>query len=478
MKRLPIIRKIDNLGAPELVFELVSDKNYSFFLDSSLVSRKWGRYSIIGWDPWLVLKAKKDLLEINQNGKVFQKNADPFETLREYLKNWSFKRKIMNLPFVGGCVGYLSYDLGSHLVGIDELARKDVDWPDYEIAFYDTAIIFDHLKKESYVCSTGFPEISLKDRLRRAEERLEEFLNIIQKRLRLIIFRKNEPIIKGDFKSSFTKQSYCSAVEEVKRYIKEGSVYVLNLAQHFSFNLEADAWELYKKLRQISPTNYSAFLNFEDVKVLSVSPECFLKVEGSKAVTKPIKGTRPRGRCKEKDLKLRNELRSDEKEKAELSMIVDLERNDFSRVCVPGSVRVKNLYKIEKYANVFQMTATVEGLIDKKYDMIDLLKATFPGGSITGAPKISAMKIIESLEPVRRGPYTGSLGFISFNGNSEFNILIRTIFLKEKKAYVSVGSGITVDSNPESEYIETLYKAKPLFSALGATELWNELFDL
>ena len=267
-------------------------------------------------------------------------------------------------------------------------------------------------------------------------------------------------------KSNFTKQEYIDSIEKVRQYIRSGDIYQANLTQRFEGKTKRSAFDIYSELREVGPTIFGGLLNFEDVQVISNSPERFIKVENRKIQTRPIKGTRPRGDNPEQDEFFKTELSNSEKDKAELLMIVDLERNDLGRVSEIGSVKVPELFKIEAYANVYHLVATIESEIDKDKDIYEVIKATFPGGSITGAPKIRAMEVIEELEPTRRNVYTGSIGYIGFDGLADLNIAIRTIVKKDDRITFQVGGGITWDSNPEDEYMETLHKAKSIMKTL------------
>ncbi|MCK4262328.1 aminodeoxychorismate synthase component I, partial [bacterium] len=265
-------------------------------------------------------------------------------------------------------------------------------------------------------------------------------------------------------------EGYLNAVRRAKDYIGKGDIYQVNLSQRFSADFSTPPYELYKRLRSINPAPFASFLNFDGVAIVGASPERFLRLRGGKVETRPMKGTRPRGKSLEEDSKLREELLQSEKDKAELVMIVDLERNDLGKVCEYGSVQVTESRTLEPYATVFQTTATIEGRLREGKDSVDLLKATFPGGSITGAPKVRAMEIIDELEPTKRGIYTGSIGYLSFSGALDLNIVIRTFILKDGRAYFQVGGGIVADSCPEAEYEETLDKAKALFLAVSEEE--------
>jgi para-aminobenzoate synthetase component 1 len=267
--------------------------------------------------------------------------------------------------------------------------------------------------------------------------------------------------------SNFTKEGYIQAIKKAKDYIRKGDIYQVNLSQRFKTQTTYLASEIYENLRKISPSFFSAFLDCGDFQILSSSPEGFLRLDKDYVLTRPMKGTRPRSLDKNLDKRLKKELLKSPKDKAELMMIVDLERNDLGKVCNYYSVKVESLRSLEEYSTVFQTTATIKGILHKDKDRIDLIKACFPGGSITGCPKVRAMEIIEELEPNPRGIYTGSLGYLSFSGNMDLNILIRTILKKEDKVYFGVGGGIVADSQPENEYAETLVKAKAMMQALS-----------
>lgn len=277
--------------------------------------------------------------------------------------------------------------------------------------------------------------------------------------------------------ANFTKEEYISAVKKVKGYIASGDVYQVNLSQRFTTNLELPPFELYRCLRKINPSPFAAYLNFGKVTVISSSPERFLHFSSNNRVvhTRPIKGTRPRGKTPAEDSALAKELLSSEKDRAELIMIVDLERNDLSRVCEFGSVFVPELIKVEKHPTVYHLVSTITGRLPVDKSRIDILKASFPGGSITGAPKIRAMEIIDELEPTKRGIYTGSIGYFSFTGNMDLNIVIRTFIVKDNMAYFQVGGGIVSDSDPEGEYYETLDKGKALMEALNMAKIYEQM---
>ncbi|MXY44292.1 MAG: aminodeoxychorismate synthase component I, partial [Dehalococcoidia bacterium] len=282
------------------------------------------------------------------------------------------------------------------------------------------------------------------------------------------------PNIATNLRSNFTREQYVEAVKRVKRYIAAGDIYQANISQRFEANVDTDAWTLYQSLRNTAPAPFGAYLGFPESSVLSASPEQFLRVENDFVETRPMKGTRPRGANNEDDIRLGRELAASEKDRAENIMIVDLLRNDLGRVCQPGTIRVPELFTVEKYPNVHQLVSSVTGRLRPEHDAIDLLKACFPGGSVTGAPKIRAMEIIDEIEPVQRGVYCGAIGYIGFDGSMQLSIPIRTMVAKGQRVYLQVGGGIVADSDPDAEYQETLDKARGGLEALGISGLQTQ----
>ena len=347
--------------------------------------------------------------------------------------------------------------------------------PDCFFGFYDFIIAVDHTEHALYVVATGLPETeSLREK--RAGERLEKISRRVEKCLSEEQTVCNPTEFFGenlDFTSNFTKEQYEKAVVQALEYIKAGDIYQVNVAQRFLFDakslgLDINSNELYRALRNFSPSSFSGYLNCGNFQILSSSPEQFLRLKNGVIQTRPMKGTRPRGDTIETDSQFQNKLLASSKDKAELLMITDLERNDLGRVCRYGSVKVKEMRTLEEYKTVFQTTSMIEGVLRSDKDCFDVLEACFPSGSVTGCPKIRAMEIIEELEPHRRAFYTGSLGFISFSGEMDFNVLIRTLLVKDQRIFFNVGSGIVADSTWESEYEETLVKAKAMCQAIGS----------
>ncbi len=440
---------------PFEIFQRLQGGRGCFFLDSSLASGESGRFSFLGIDPVLTISAGA-------------KTA--FDGLRNTLDSYRVCIPKCRIPFLGGAVGYLSYDLGESMEKkITRRQKEAIEIPECRFAFYNTAIIIDHLKHNLHVCAVGFPEKSSHWATLLCRSNLKKIHALLSRNSRAAA-GKNEgaagprPV---EIESNFNKTGYLSAVKKAKAYIKKGDIYQVNLSQRFSCASALDPKEIYGRLRRISPSYFSCYLDGGDFQIASSSPERFLKVDGRRVVTRPMKGTRPRSSHARSDRRFKKALLGSAKDKAELLMIVDLERNDLGRVCDYGSIKVTALRELESYSTVYQTTATVEGILHRDKDRFDLLRACFPGGSITGCPKIRAMEIIEELEPCRRAIYTGSLGYLSFTGDMDFNILIRTFLKKQNSLYFGVGAGIVADSEPEAEYRETLVKAKAILQAIN-----------
>lgn len=443
------IKEIDNKLESHEVYSLFKDERNSIFLDSSKEESEFSLYSFIGVNPFKKFVSKGDKIYIDEKLSY----GDPFVKLDELIKKYKIDYE-SNIPFLGGAMGYFSYDIGRVIEKMPESAKDDLSIPDSYFLFYDNVIIFDLRNKKTYVTALGIKEDSEKS-IKYIEDKIKrgkiEFNIILDK--------------KSEFISNFSREEYIDAVKQVKDYIKEGHTYIANLTQRFQCQYNSNPFDTYISLRSINKAPFSCYLNLEDFQIISSSPERFLKVY-NKVETRPIKGTRPRGINEIEDKKNREELLNSEKDKSELLMIVDLERNDLSKVCKPFSVKVTELFKLEEYATVFHLVSTVIGELNDDVSSVKCIRECFPGGSITGAPKIRSMEIIEELEGIRRGIYTGAIGYFDLRGNCDFNIVIRTILVKDNKAYFGVGGGITIESDEEMEYEETLDKAKALMRVL------------
>ena len=465
MRPTPIIREINLELPPAEVFALFDRQPNSVFLDSGVDINGMGRYSFIARDPFLLFSSKGQTIHIEDQSGSRTFDGNPFDELKQLLTIYK-TRKVPGLPpLTGGVIGYFGYDMGYLLESIPGLSTDDLNNPDCFLGFYDTVLIFDHHDGKAYIAANGFPVRDEPARVQRAEARIDELAGLLAAAKPLPEPKAQIP--EGDYQSNFTREGHCAMVQQGIDYIAAGDIFQVNLTQRFQAKVTVPPYELYRYLRHINPAPFASYLNFGEVIVASASPERYLLVTDSLVETRPIKGTRPRGQDSVSDKLLREELLASEKDRAELVMIIDLERNDLGRVCEFGSVRVPDLIRLEEYATVFHLVSTVVGKLADGKDIIDLIKASFPGGSITGAPKVRAMEIIDELEKVRRSIYTGSIGYIDFNGDADLNIVIRTFIIKNDRAYYQVGGGIIADSIPELEYEESLDKARALMKALG-----------
>jgi para-aminobenzoate synthetase component I len=426
------------------------------------------RYHILAAKPWLTLKGRRRSVAITASNQSIDYNADPFDMLRRILNAYSLKDlagvpSALTQPIAAGLFGYLSYDLKDVLETLPRTSIDDLELP--HLYFFAPSIIVVH-DKADHITRLCIPErmISGQDSL---DKDLKTFKQIFSaKTLKKRSFRGTS----GGFKSNFTKDGYMSAVKKVKEYIAAGDVYQVNMSQRFEMDFEGDAFSLFVKLYNDNPAPFFAFINAGNHQVVSTSPERFLSQTADRVETRPIKGTRPRGKTPAEDEKLGRDLKKSKKDDAELSMIVDLLRNDIGKVCRAGSVRVAEHKRLEAYRNVFHLVSVVEGALDRDRDSVELIKATFPGGSITGCPKIRSMEIIDELEPHRRHIYTGAIGYISLHDTLDLSIAIRTATIASGKIIFSVGGGIVFDSDPLEEYEETLHKGRTLMEVFRGKE--------
>ncbi len=425
-------------GDPAELFAPHADKPFAQLLDSAQFDNEQGRYSFIALEP----------------KKTFTSAQNIFEELKSCLAAYPMERHPELPPFQGGLLGYFGYEVLHQIENIPRPQNDGLNIPDVCLGLYETVCAFDHLQKKGWIFSLadGQAAHALKDLLFNTPTSPPSF----------------EPQ-KLNWQSDFTAQDYIEAVQRVIDYIHAGDIFQANLTQRFCADLPKglNRFGFYQNLRRINPALFSAYLNFDGFTLASSSPERFLTVRDGQVETRPIKGTRPRSSDHQTDRALADELRHSEKDLAENTMIVDLLRNDLSKVCKPHSVEVPELCAVHSFASVHHLVSTVTGQLHEGQSALDLLQACFPGGSITGAPKVRAMEIISELEPVPRGAYCGAIGYIGFDGTMDTNIVIRTALFKNNKVAVQVGGGIVADSEPEAEYQETLDKANALFRAFG-----------
>jgi para-aminobenzoate synthetase component 1 len=437
------------------LFETLADAPWAVFLDSSDARPGAPRVDILSAWPWKTLVCRDGRTEISGPEGNKYSDADPFALLRAALGP---QADVGELPFAGGAMGYFAYDLGRRIERLPQRARCELDLPDMAVGLYDWAVVVEHGERRAWlVGAERDPETA-----RRWPELLVRFRNPPPPSA-LPPLAALGPVL-----PDLSRAQYDQAFARIQHYIREGDCYQVNLAQGFSATVAGDPWSAYRRLRRLSPAPHAAYLRLPFMEVLSSSPEQFLRVRQGEVRTRPIKGTRPRAADPRADAALAAELGASAKDRAENLMIVDLLRNDLGKVCVPGSVRVPELFRVEGYANVHHLVSTIDGRLAPGVHALDLLRAAFPGGSITGAPKLRAMQIIEELEPARRGVYCGAIGYIGHDGNMDSSIAIRTLVHRAGRVRFSAGGGIVADSQADAEYQECLDKAGPMFRLLGA----------
>jgi len=467
----PLVLSVQTQGEQplDLYEKIASPSQPSFLLESGKGQPVDIGYSFLGSGPVSVVSVPAQ--------SAGQPGADPFAPIRQVIGPSGFERSADLPPFFGGAVGYLSYDFARRLETLPSLATDDLAIPHLQFALYDLVTAVDHRADRMQIMFCPPMERFLgEDREKLYREGLDRLSECAARLAAAAPMEDRLTIEPLSFSSEQTKESYLDRVRRAQAYIAAGDIYQANLSHRFTANLPRAygagpsrlRYEeaLYRQLRSINPSPYSGLLRFEGCSLISSSPERLIRLRGRHAETRPIAGTRPRGSDADDDQRLVGELLASSKERAEHVMLVDLERNDLGRVCEFGSVRVDEFMAIEQYSHVSHIVSNVCGLLNTKATPFDLIRATFPGGTVTGVPKIRCMEIIEELEPVRRGPYTGSFGYIGWNGDLDLNIVIRTLVLSESKAYLQVGAGIVADSDPVREYEETLHKAQAFFSSV------------
>jgi para-aminobenzoate synthetase component 1 len=473
---LPLVEELGPAPAAFEAFYRLAVLPHVVFFDSALAHPRLGRYSFVAADPFLWISARGTCVRVRGEAQARQP-ADPFAVLAECLGRFRAEPVAGLPPFQGGAAGLFGYDLCHHIERLPRPAHDEFETPDLGIGLYDWVLAFDHGQNRAWLVSTGFPESGTGQR-RHAARRAAE----VKRRLRAPPqaprpLEADSPVqpaaawpVPGfeRLASSFRREEYLATARRAVEYIHAGDCFQVNLSQRLLWPAEESPIELYRRLRACNPAPFGGYLDLGTFAVASASPERFLWVEGERVETYPIKGTRPRGRTPDEDRALVQELLASPKDRAENVMIVDLLRNDLGRVCRYGSVEVAAVCRLESYPFVHHLVSEVHGRLRLGQGPIDLLRAAFPGGSVTGAPKVRAMEIIAELEPTARGPYCGSLGYIGFDGSTDTNILIRSLTIGRGWAQFPVGGGIVADSVPEQEYEETWHKAAGMLRAVEA----------
>ncbi len=467
---IPVYREIfADLQTPVGAFKNISKgSRYAYLLESMEGGEKWARYTFLGANPeFVIMTSGKKGTRITPEGKdEFDLTGDPLDEIKKIMSTYK-PVSVEGLPlFCGGAVGVIGYDTVRFFEKLPQIAETDTDMPDTVFMFTDSLLIFDNVKQtikvlvNAHVKVQGDADKVYDDALRKIDLLIEKLEQPVAHERRM---QRSSDVT---FTSNTKKDDFKNAVERCKEYILEGDIFQVVLSQRLSIKLDIPAFDVYRALRTVNPSPYMYYLKLDDWEVVGASPEILVREENGKVTIRPIAGTRPRGKTPEEDKRLEEELLADEKELAEHIMLVDLGRNDAGRVCKGGSVRVTSLKIVEKYSHVMHIVSNVEGdLMDGK-DCYDVIRASFPAGTLSGAPKIRAMEIIEELEPSRRGLYGGAVGYFGFNGNMDTAIAIRTLAVRDGTAYLGIGAGIVADSDPENEFIETMNKGRALLRAI------------
>jgi anthranilate synthase component 1 len=468
--RIPLMREVlADLDTPLSVYLKLARGPYSYLFESVQGGEKWGRYSIIGLPARTVLRVVGHDVTVEKDGQQIEREtvSDPLEYLRRFKARYTVP-EIAGLPrFTGGLVGYFGYEtIGYIEPRLGTLAKPDaIGAPDILLTVSDEVVVFDNLKGKLYVVIHVNPAIE--NAYDKATARLDE---LVAKLGEAIPARRsaapNKTVTETDFVSGFTQAGFEAAVEKSREYIRAGDIMQVVLSQRLTIPFAADPLDLYRALRTLNPSPYMYFMDLGDFHIVGSSPEILVRLEDGQVTVRPIAGTRPRGATEAEDQALEKDLLADPKERAEHIMLMDLGRNDVGRVAKVGSVQVTDKMIIERYSHVMHIVSNVFGELKPDMDAVDVLRATFPAGTVSGAPKVRAMEIIESLEPTRRGIYSGAVGYIGWNGNMDTAIAIRTAVIKNGMLYIQAGAGIVADSVPRNEWNETMNKARAIFRAV------------
>ncbi len=466
---IPVYAEIlGDLETPVSAFLRIMDSDYAFLLESVEGGEKWARYSFLGSDPQVIFRSKGSRAEVIRGARadVIEGFSHALEPLSELMAEY----KPVTLPglprFVGGAVGYVAYDMIRFFERMPELTADELSCYDTHFIITDTIVVFDNVRHTMKVVVNThvIPDSDLKESYQQAKEKIEQIISRLTGPKDIKPPREYDEQL--EYHSNFEKDEYLQAVEKCKQYIRQGDIIQVVPSQRFRAPARVDPIHLYRALRRINPSPYMFYLKMGGEQLIGSSPEVLVRLEGDRAETRPIAGTRWRGRTPEEDQALEQELLDDPKEKAEHIMLVDLGRNDLGRVCRTGTVEVTELSVVERYSHVMHLVSNVRGLVKEGVDAYQVFRAAFPAGTLTGAPKIRAMEIIEEGEPSRRGCYGGAAGYFSFTGNMDMAITIRTVLIKDGMLNIQAGGGVVADSEPEYEYQETVNKAKAMMKAV------------
>ena len=469
---VPVVKSVSaDLLTPVSAFLAIAEKEpHAFLLESAERGEQVGRYTFLGVRPYMRVRARGSAIEIERGRHCERHEGSAFEFMKLLLREHQPAAVPGLPPFSAGAVGYFAYDSVRQLEKIGEHAKDDLSLPDAELMFFDRLLAFDHLRHQIHIVASA--DVS-KENPRRAYDRAVRDIAALERKLaeglRPALWRKTAKAKPGKLKihAGTSRKAFLRSVERCKEYIAAGDIFQVVLSQRLDFVPGVDPFDLYRALRQVNPSPYLYFLRMGDTQILGSSPEMLVRVTGRKLEYRPIAGTHPRGRDEAEDLRLEEQMRTDEKERAEHVMLVDLGRNDLGRVSEYGSVKVKDLMYVERYSHVMHLVSALEGTLRKELDALDAFAACFPAGTLSGAPKVRAMQIIEELEPVRRGIYGGSVLYADFAGNLDSCIGIRTMLMQGKHAYLQAGAGIVADSDPAREFEESMNKAQALLRAVA-----------
>ena len=469
---IPVYREImADMDTPVTAFKKIDDGRFSFLLESIEGGEKWGRYSFLGSSPSRIIRSKGNTVEIIADGATTSITAeDPLDCVRTFLARYT-PVEVEGLPrFFGGAVGYLGYDMVRHFEKLPGGKPATLDAYDSYFLITDTIVIFDNVSQKIKVVSNAHMDgdKTAEQAYREAAENIETII----KQLRMPLPTGTTPASGNavELRSNMSREEFEASVERAKEYVRSGDIIQVVLSQRFSGNLSADPLDIYRVLRTLNPSPYMFFLRLDDTVIAGASPEVMVRKEGRRVELRPIAGTRPRGITAEADALLAEELLADPKERAEHVMLVDLGRNDLGRVCTTGTVTVSELMIVERYSHVMHIVSNVQGELEGGRDAFDLVRATFPAGTLSGAPKVRAMQIIDELEPVRREVYGGAVGYFSFTGNMDLCITIRTLVIKDGRVHLQAGAGIVADSDPAAEWQETVNKGMAVMKAIELAE--------
>lgn len=470
-KTIPVYEKVlaDLLTPISAYMRLARHSDYAFLLESVEKGTRYSRYSFIGLEPKKIITHINGVTTIEENGNTATSNTSFLETMREILARYDAP-KLSEIPtFSGGLVGYLGYETVTWTEDIPTYPMDDLGIPDAVFMLFEDLLAFDHLKNEAIVLSNV--TVDSETNLKRAYERARQRIDTIGRNLHTDIdYQTPQRTERSELHSNMSEAEFGSAVLKAKEYIKAGDIFQIVLSQRFHRHTSVEPIMVYRALRTINPSPYMFHLKMNDFEIIGASPELLVKVEDGEVEIRPIAGTRPRGKDSQQDEQLARELLSDEKERAEHLMLLDLGRNDVGRVAKAGSVQVKENAVVEKYSHVMHLVSDVRGRLDGNRDVFDALLSGFPAGTTTGAPKIRAMELIHELEPIRRGIYSGAVGYIDFTGDMNTCIAIRTLVMKEGTVYFQSGAGIVYDSDPTREYHETVHKGEAIMRAIDLAE--------